>query len=303
MQLLTNSQHIDFQTFATIGVFDGVHVGHRFLLDNLRQKALAAGLKSLVVSFTDSPVCTLAPEKAPKLLTTSDEKLALFEQSQVDFCLMLRFDKMIAELTAADFLRVLHRRFGVRALLVGYDHTFGSDMPKSLEEFRQIGSQIGVQVFDCQQFSVGNRQIASSQVRAALLSGEIASANQLLGYLYRLSGRVVSGNQIGRKIGFPTANLEISDRKLVPSDGVYHVECVLNGEKRVGLLNIGTRPTVHGERRTIEVHFLHFSGDLYNQNLTLQFVSRLRSEQKFANLAELQSQIESDVLRVENSID
>ncbi len=299
MKLLTGSQHIENETFATIGFFDGVHVGHRFLLAELKRRAALDGLRSLVVSFADSPLQILAPEKSPLLLSTPLEKTALFEQIGVDDCLILNFDKQIAAQTSREFLRVLHDRFGVRKLLIGYDHHFGSDRLTSFADYQKIADEIGVKAILCDSFSFDGNVVASSKIRAELLSGDVAKANRLLGYNYTLSGVVSTGEHIGRKIGFPTANLAVSSRKLLPKVGVYAVVVTFENRKFNGLLNIGMRPTVNNNSAcTVEVHLLDFSGDLYGKTLTLAFLERLRDEQKFDSLEALKNQIEIDKNRL-----
>ncbi len=294
MKLLTSEQHIDNQTVATIGFFDGVHRGHQFLLQELRNHAERCKLKSLVVSFNNSPLATLRPEKSVKLLTTPHEKTALFTQAEIDNCLLLDFDKNLSQLTAREFLTWLNKNYGVQKLLVGYDHRFGSDGISSLSDYQALGNELGIDILPCARFD-SKEEISSSAIRNYVGEGNIEQANRLLGYHYAIEGVVVQGQQIGRKIGFPTANLLTNSEKLIPKNGVYAVEINHNTQIYKGLLNIGMRPTVKGNCRTIEVHLLDFEGDLYDERLTLHIEKRLRDEYKFASLDELKYQIEKDI--------
>lgn len=297
MKRLISEQQIDNQTVATIGFFDGVHRGHQFLLQELQRHARRCALESLVVSFNNSPLATLHPEKSVKLLTTSHEKTALFAQAEINNCLLLDFDKNLAQLTAREFLTWLSKNYGVQKLLVGYDHRFGSDGISSLDDYQTMGNELGIDIVPCPRFD-SKEEISSSTIRNYIAEGNVEQANCLLGYRYAIEGVVVEGQQIGRKIGFPTANLKTNAEKLIPKNGVYAVEINHNAQIYKGLLNIGTRPTVEGNNRTIEVHLLNFDGDLYGEHLTLHIEKRLRDEYKFASLDELKNQIEKDIAAI-----
>ncbi len=292
-----SEQHIDNQTVATIGFFDGVHRGHQFLLQELQRHARQNALESLVVSFNNSPLSTLHPEKSVKLLTTPHEKTALFAQAAIDNCLLLDFDKNLAQLTAREFLTWLSKNYGVQKLLVGYDHRFGSDGISSASDYQTLGNELGIDIVPCPRFD-SKEEISSSVIRNYIAEGNVEQANCLLGYRYAIEGVVVQGQQIGRKIGFPTANLKTNAEKLIPKNGVYAVEINHNAQIYKGLLNVGMRPTVEGNNRTIEVHLLNFEGNLYGEHLTLHIEKRLRDEYKFASLDELKNQIEKDIAAI-----
>ncbi len=294
MQLLSNINSLQCQTCATIGFFDGVHRGHQFLLERLKRCASEKNLPTLVITFADSPAQLLSPNSQVKLLTTPTEKITLLEKMCIDYCLMLNFDENLVKLTAGDFLSLLHRHFGVRHLLLGYDHHFGSDGLNELSDYQKIGKTIGVEIAQAEPLKMDGKIVGSRIIRQLLAEGKIEQANALLGYDYTLSGTVQHGQAIGRTIGFPTANLAVAPRKLLPRGGVYAIETDIFEKKHSGLLNIGTRPTISGNEQTVEAHIIDFDGDIYGKNLTIKVQHRLRDEQKFASLTELEHQIEID---------
>ena len=294
MQLLSDINSLQCQTCATIGFFDGVHRGHQFLLERLKRCANEKNLPTLVVTFADSPARLLSPGSQVQLLTTPIEKIALLSQSGIDYCLMLNFDEKLVKLRAEEFLALLHRHFGVRHLLLGYDHHFGSDGLSELADYQKIGKKIGVGIAQVEPLKIDGKIVGSRIIRQLLADGKVEQVNALLGYDYTLSGTVQHGQAIGRTIGFPTANLAVAPRKLLPRGGVYAIETEISGKKHRGLLNIGTRPTISGGEQTVEAHIIDFNGDIYGKNLTIKVQHRLRDEQKFASLAELEHQIEID---------
>ena len=285
---------------ATIGFFDGVHLGHRFLLNQLNMYSTQFGLESVVVSFVDSPQRILSPNSDIKLLTTSSEKIAIFSELGLQNCLMLNFDENMAAITSYDFLKLLHDTYRVQKLVVGYDHHFGSDRLRTFDDYVQLGEKIGVEVIACQPFIAENLTVSSSKIRTFLLEGDIMKANELLGSPYTMQGVVVSGNQIGRQIGFPTANLQLDVSKLIPKGGVYAVDVMLDNVLFQGMLNIGTRPTLSGQKQTIEVHIIDFEKDIYGATLIIRFRKRLRDERKFESINELKAQLELDKSLINN---
>ncbi|MBO5728275.1 MAG: riboflavin biosynthesis protein RibF [Paludibacteraceae bacterium] len=279
---------------ATIGFFDGVHLGHNYLLEQLKSEAQQRNMQSMIVTFANHPRLFFDPNCGLKQLTLSDEKLTLLKQKGIDDVVMLQFDEQLSRLTSREFMQLLVEKHGVKLLLMGYDHRFGSDRGTSFDEYVEYGQQIGLKVKRCNGFSESEVMVSSSKVRRALEFWDIPLANKLLGYKYFVAGRVVDGKKIGRQIGFPTANLQIDSLKLIPSDGVYVVEVELEGVEYRGVLNIGTRPTVSGVERTVEVHIIGFTGDLYGKEISLRFLKFLRHEMKFSSLEELREQIQKD---------
>lgn len=277
---------------ATIGCFDGVHCGHRFLLGQLREAAASASLLSAVITFEEHPQTILMGE-SPRLLSSFDERVELLKEQQLDEIFAFRFE-VIREMTAAEFLRVLHDQCGIRLLVMGYDHQFGSDGKKSKEEYQRLGEEAGIELKWIPQAPEG--AISSSRIRKALLSGEMEAAEQMLGYAYSLEGTVTRGKELGRQIGFPTANLQVTDtKKLIPANGVYAADVLWNNRQYAAVVNIGNNPTVGGEQMTIEAHLLDFAEDLYGQKIRIRFRQFLRGEIRFDSIAQLQKQIQQDI--------
>ena len=280
---------------ATIGFFDGVHLGHNYLLEQLKLEAQQRNMQSVVVTFANHPRLFFDPNCGLKQLTLSDDKVTLLKQNGVDEVVILQFDEHLSRLTSREFMQLLVEKYGVKLLLMGYDHRFGSDRNTSFDEYIEYGSQLGLEIKRCDGFSESEVMVSSSKVRRALELWDIPLANKLLGYKYFIKGRVVDGKKIGRQIGFPTANLEVDPLKLIPSDGVYVVDVEVEGVEYRGVLNIGTRPTVSGDQRTVEVHIINFTGDLYGKEIELKFLQFLRHEMKFSSLDELRTQIQKDI--------
>lgn len=279
---------------ATIGFFDGVHKGHRYLFEQLRGFAEQLDERVLIFTFLQHPRSVLTHDCPPLLTTTEEREQLLGNFGDVHF-----FDfAEVQPLTALQFLDYLADRWKVRHLLMGYNHHFGSDGRMSDEQYAAYAAQVGITILRAQPYSDADLRPSSTKIRNFLLQGNIAEANRLLGYDYQLTGRVVHGRMIGRQIGFPTANIMPATDKLIPAAGVYKVaisnqQSAISGQ--LALVNIGTNPTVGNTHQTIEVHIPGFEGDLYNQTLTLQFAERIRGEQRFASLDELQIQIRKDL--------
>ena len=279
---------------ATIGFFDGVHKGHRYLFEQLRGFAEQLDERVLIFTFLQHPRSVLTHDCPPLLTTTEEREQLLGNYGDVHF-----FDfAEVQPLTALQFLDYLADRWKVRHLLMGYNHHFGSDGRMSDEQYAAYAAQVGITILRAQPYSDADLRPSSTKIRNFLLQGNIAEANRLLGYDYQLTGRVVHGRMIGRQIGFPTANIMPATDKLIPAAGVYKVaisnqQSAISGQ--LALVNIGTNPTVGNTHQTIEVHIPGFEGDLYNQTLTLQFIERIRGEQRFASLDELQAQIRKDL--------
>lgn len=280
---------------ATIGFFDGVHLGHNYLLERLKSEAQQKSMQSMVVTFGNHPRLFFDPNCGLRQLTLSEEKIDLLKQKGVDEVVMLQFDAQLSRLTSREFMQLLVEQYEIKVLLMGYDHRFGSDRATLFDEYVEYGKQLGLEVKRCDGFSESEVMVSSSKVRRALELWDIPLANKLLGYKYFIKGRVVEGQKIGRKIGFPTANLEVDSLKLIPSDGVYVVEVIVKKEVYKGILNIGIRPTVDGDKRTIEVHIIGYEGaELYSEKLELRFLRFLRHEQRFSSLEDLREQIRKD---------
>ena len=282
---------------ATIGFFDGVHLGHRYLIRQTQEVAARLGVSTTVVTFRTHPRQVMQPGFRPQLLTTGSEKEMLLKATGIDRCLTMEFTRELAQLTARQFMERLRQEQGVEALVIGYDHRFGHGRSEGFDDYVRYGSELGMEVSPAQAYRLADgASISSSRLRRLLQEGDVEEAARELGYAYFLSGTVVNGHRIGRTLGYPTANLQVTDPcKLIPAIGVYAVQVSHGREHYAGMLSIGHRPTVaNGPECSIEVHLLDFSGDLYGQTLTLTFVRRLRSEQRFDSLAQLADQLRHD---------
>ena len=288
---------------ATTGFFDGVHTGHRLVIERLVSLARERGDESLIISFWPHPRAVLQDgARELRLLETLDEKKARLKSLGVDRIEILDFSRAFASLTAEEYLRdVLRDRFGVTTFLVGYDNRLGSDC-LTASALEPIAARLGIELVELPplsqlEASAGLRgfEVSSTKIRKALQEGRVEEANEMLGYGYSLTGVVVAGNRMGRTIGFPTANLRLYEPlKLIPGRGVYVVEAQVLGKKYRGMTDIGTRPTVGGTFPTIETHILDFDEDIYGLPLTITFLRRLRDEIHFPSLEALKAQLELD---------
>jgi riboflavin kinase/FMN adenylyltransferase len=281
---------------ATIGFFDGVHRGHRFLLEQVKEEAAGKGLCPSVITFPTHPRQVLQPDFHPQLLSTPAEKLHLLEEAGIANCILLPFTAELSRLSAKEFMLLLRTEYNVRTLVIGYDHRFGHNRLESFEDYVRYGQELDIDIVQARAYTQENAKVSSSAIRELLSQGEVHTASRLLGYPYPLEGTVTDGYRVGRKIGFPTANLRVDHPfKLVPAEGVYAVKVEVEGQQHLGMLNIGHRPTLNnGTDRSIEVHILDFAGDIYRQNIRIEFLRFLRPETKFASIEELISQIEKD---------
>jgi riboflavin kinase/FMN adenylyltransferase len=285
---------------ATLGFFDGVHLGHRYLIKELKAKAQSLGLPSLLVTFSPHPREVLRNDTSFRLLTTLDEKLSLINSLGIDKTVVLPFNHKLAAYSAHDFLQeILVKQLGAKELLIGYDHRFGKDRNDGFEQYRQYGKELGITVSRAERFEVNGVTVSSSHIRGLLSEGKIAEANLLLDYSYFIEGVVVQGKQLGRTIGVPTANLQLCDpKKMLPATGVYAASVDVRGKTYKGILNIGTRPTLDNGALSIEVHILDFAQDIYGENIRIHLHRFIRPERKFGSLPELKEQIQADILQV-----
>ncbi len=282
---------------ATIGFFDGVHRGHLHLLGQVAAEARRRGLATCVVTFADHPRRTLAADFQPRLLTTLDEKLRLLDEAGVDRCCVLHFDRAMAALTARTFMeRYLVRQLGVRALVIGYDHHFGSSREEGFAHYVRYGRELGIDVVRARAFDTAGVTVSSSAIRRFLEGGNAEMARLCLGRPYRLGGTVTEGRRVGRQLGFPTANLVpgCAD-KVVPATGAYAARALTDEATYGAMVNIGVCPTFDTDGRlTIEAHLFDFDGDLYGHALQLDFIGRLRGEQRFDSPEALRRQLLTD---------
>lgn len=299
MKILRESSCLsDKKAVATIGFFDGVHCGHRFLLSQVESMARSRGCVSMAVTFERHPADVLNPGTVKPLLTTFDERCALLEKAGVDYCAVIDFTPELSRLSAMDFMKeYLVKRFNVATLIVGYDHSFGHDKGSTFDDYRREGEQVGLEVVQAGKFTApGGLKVSSTQIRHRLTEGNVEAAALMLGRCYSLGGAVVEGHRVGRRIGFPTANIDaFSSHKIIPARGVYACVAHVGGAAYAAVVNIGTRPTVHnGNDTSVEAYLIGFSGDIYGSMLEVEFVSRLRDERQFQSLDELRAQIDLD---------
>ena len=278
---------------ATIGSFDGVHLGHRFVIRQGVEQARRDGLEAVAVTFSTHPLQVLRKGFVPQMLSPEEEKISLLRQTGIDKVVVLEFTDDLSLLSARAFMQeVLKERIGVRCLLIGYDNHFGHD-GKAFPDYVRYGREMGIEVKEMAAFSLaeGGGVLSSTAIRNALLTGDIEAANASLGYAFFLQGTVVRGFQNGRRMGYPTANLQVNSQKLIPENGVY----LVRSDMGFGMLNIGTRPTLHnGTERSIEVHLFDFHGDLYGTAMRIEILRHLRKEREFASLEELRRQLAED---------
>lgn len=284
------------KTVITLGTFDGVHKGHIFLLQKLARESAAMGCQSAVLTFFPHPRMVLQQASDVKLLNTMEEKAALLEAAGVDNLIIHPFSHEFSRLTAEEFVKdILVGKLNIAKIIIGHDHRFGRNRTATTADLINMGVEFGFEVEQISALQVNENNISSTRIRNALTEGNISLANDYLGYPYFITGTVSTGKQLGRTIGYPTANIAIAqDYKLIPAHGVYAVSSVINGITVFGMMNIGTRPTVDGTYRTIEVNFFDFDTDIYGFELKISLHHRLRDEQKFESLDALKQQLAHD---------
>jgi len=286
----------DGQTILTLGTFDGVHIGHRKIIDRLVQSAADEGCESVILTFFPHPRMVLQSDSDIKLLNTIQEKADLLENAGLENLVIHPFDKAFSRLTAEEFVKtILVDRFNIKKIIIGHDHRFGRNRTATIDDLAEYGSLYGFEVEQISAQEINEVSVSSTKIRGALANGDMQLANRYLGYDYFLTGPVVSGKQLGRTIGFPTANIRIAeDFKLIPKQGVYVAKCSIDGVEVLGMMNIGTNPTVGGQDLSIEVNFLNFEGDLYGRVLKIAILHRIRDEENFASIDILKAAIEQD---------
>ncbi len=282
---------------VTSGTFDGVHLGHQKILQILGEKTQASGGESVVLTFWPHPRMVVSQDsQSLKLLSTVEEKIELLEKQGVNHLLIVPFTREFSELSSEEYVqKILMDTIGTKKLVIGYDHHFGRNREGNFQYLEDNSDRFGIDIEEIPRQEIDNLVISSTKIRQSLLDGEIKSANELLGRHYSFSGIVVKGRQLGRTIGFPTANVQVSESyKLIPANGVYAVRTLVRGQWFNGIMNIGNRPTVDGIGRTQEVHILDFNDDIYGENITVELIDYIRAEQKFNGIEELKNQILKD---------
>ena len=283
-------------TVLTIGTFDGVHLGHQKIVERVVTTARQEGLLATVFTFFPHPRMVVQHDKGLKLIHTLEEKKQLLQQLGVDLLVVQPFNEAFAQLTAEEFVStILVEHLNVKKVIIGYDHRFGRNRAANIDDMRLFGKKYGFAVEEISVQEVDEVSVSSTKIREALNKGDVTTAEHYLGTPYSLTGRVVHGLKLGRTLGYPTANIQVTEEyKLIPKDGVYAVYSYIDGRKVYGMMSIGKNPTIEGKGSSIEVYFFDFNGDLYDQKLTIEFVQYLREEQKFATIDLLKKQLQDD---------
>ncbi len=292
------------KSVVTIGTFDGVHIGHKKILERIIFNAKELNCESVVLTFFPHPRMVLQDNSVVQLLNTVDEKTILLEKTGIDNLIIHPFNQEFSRLTAEEFVKeILVNQLNIRKIIIGYDHRFGRNRTADINDLIVFGKEYGFEVEQISAQEINDNAVSSTKIRNAILEGNITLANNYLGYNYFFSGIVVKGKQLGRTIGFPTANIKINeDYKLIPKNGVYIVKSNYDKKTIFGLMNIGTRPTVDGTNQTIEVFFLNFDKTIYDETLTIEIIEFIREEQKFDSLNDLKNQINEDKIFAVNYI-
>ena len=284
------------KTIVTLGTFDGVHIGHNAILDKICKVAKHENLESIILTFFPHPRKIVSNNYDIKLLNTIEEKSVLLEKIGIQNFIIHPFDKTFSELSPREFVtQVLVEKLNIQKIIIGHDHKFGKDRAADFNDLINFGKEFGFEVEEISAQQINEVSVSSTKIRNSLLEGNISLANEYLGYPYVLTGNVVKGNQLGRTIGFPTANIEIPEEyKLIPKNGVYIVTANVLDQNVFGMMNIGVKPTLGENKLSIEVHLLDFDKDIYNQKIQVNLLERLRDEQKFDSFDALKSQLEKD---------
>ncbi|MFZ4613628.1 MAG: bifunctional riboflavin kinase/FAD synthetase [Bacteroidia bacterium] len=290
---------------VTTGTFDGIHFGHKKILNRLKEIAQKCGGETVVITFYPHPRMVLFPDDNDiKLLSSQEEKIMLLEKLGIDNLVIIPFSKEFSRLTSLDFVRnILVNKIGTKKLVIGYDHHYGKNREGSFEHLLEFGPVYGFDVEEIPEQDIDEVAVSSSKIRNSLLEGNVELANTFLERKYSLSGSVFKGDQVGRTLGFPTANINIAfPHKLIPAFGVYLVEVLVENKKYFGALNIGIRPTLINKKPQIEVYIFEFDEEIYGKEVEVLFIKKIRNEQKFSSLEELKNQIQLDVLTMKNII-
>lgn len=299
MKVFRSIQEIPYQgnSYITIGTFDGIHLGHRKIIEELVWRAQQEKYRSVLVTFSPHPQTVVRSRKVPiDLITPLDEKLKILEELGLDVVLIVPFTQELSRTDPKTFVKdILVRVVGIRGFIIGYNHAFGRERMGSAELLKELGEQFGFSVDVVEPVKIDSKAVSSTRIRHLLKKGLIRQGNRLLGRNYSLEGIVKKGKSLGKKFGFPTANIDVNEKKkLIPGDGVYAVMVQVVSERLPGMANIGYKPTLEGTQREIEVHIHNFSGDIYDKKLKVEFIDRIRDERQFDSIENLVTQIELD---------
>lgn len=302
MKLITKSDN-SRRRIAAVGMYDGVHAGHRFLIEYLKLEASNRALTPSVITFSRHPLTVVRPMERPGLLTTLEDRVRALESAGIEDIIMLTFNDRLRFKTAREFLKLLKRSYGIDALLLGFNNRFGHDRPGAFDDYRKLGAEIGVEVIAAPEYRGTGAPVSSSSIRSYLMEGKPEKAAEALGHPYRIRGMVSDGQHLGRKLGFPTANIKVSDKELlIPRVGAYAAYVITpDGVRRPAMVNIGFRPTVNDSQiptdLSIEAHIFDYKGYIYDEEITIEFISYLRGEKRFDTAEKLRHQLEADAAK------
>lgn len=297
MKIIENLKNYTEKTakVLSLGMFDGVHLGHVSIINQLKEIAQKYDLETAILTFWPHPRKVFNPNDELHLLNTLDEKIALLEKAGIEVVFLQEFDENFRNLTGEEFIeQILVEKLNVKHVIIGYDHVFGKNKSGNFDLLQQLSEKLGYDVAQLKAVKEGDFNISSTKIRNCLGNGNIIGANKMLGYHYSVSGKVVDGKKLGRTIGYPTANLEINELKLLPKKGAYIVEVSVKNKFYKGMLSIGTNPTVNGEKLTVEVYILDFNEDIYGEEITVKFRDFLHEEIKFESLEKLIERLDED---------
>ena len=298
MKIFNNIQSYssEKESILTIGTFDGVHIGHNKILTKLVEESKKNNLSSLIMTFFPHPRMVLQKSQEIKMINTIDEKIHLFEKTGVDNLIIQPFDENFSKIRAKEFVEeILVKKLKIKHIIIGYDHRFGKDREASVDDLKKFGLNYMFTVEEIAAQEIHSIAISSTKIRNAILKGEIKKCNEYLGRNFMLTGEVVHGDGLGKKINFPTANIEIIDTyKIIPKNGVYLVKAIINSEIYFGMMNIGVRPTIGGKNKSLEIHFFNFKDNIYNKTISVEIICKIRDEEKFSSIDELKIQLKKD---------
>tara|TARA_B100000427_G_scaffold46697_1_gene34740 strand:+ start:695 stop:1621 length:927 start_codon:yes stop_codon:yes gene_type:complete len=284
------------ESVLTIGTFDGIHIGHNKILKTLVEESKKNKLSSLIITFFPHPRMILQKSNEIKMIDTMDEKIHLLEKAGIDNLIIHPFDHNFSKIRAKDFVEdILVNKLKIKQIIIGYDHRFGKDREASVEDLKKFGLDYMFNVNEIPAQEIDSIAISSTKIREAILTGEIKKCNEFLGRNFMLTGKVVYGEGLGKKMNFPTANIKIKENyKIIPKNGVYLVKTALNSNIYFGMMNIGVRPTVGGKNKSLEIHFFNFKDNIYNKTVSIEIISKIRDEEKFSSIDELKIQLKKD---------
>ena len=298
MKIFNNIQSYssEKESILTIGTFDGVHIGHNKILTKLVEESKKNNLSSLIMTFFPHPRMVLQKSQEIKMIDTIDEKIHLFEKTGVDNLIIQPFDENFSKIRAKEFVEeILVKKLKIKHIIIGYNHRFGKDREASVDDLKKFGLNYMFTVEEIAAQEIHSIAISSTKIRNAILKGEIKKCNEYLGRNFMLTGEVVHGDGLGKKINFPTANIEIPETyKIIPKNGVYLVKAIINSERYFGMMNIGVRPTIGGENKSLEIHFFNFKDNIYNKTFSVEIICKIRDEEKFSSIDELKIQLKKD---------